>query len=594
MRLNPLKATASTSWGMLLACPSYSTFERFNSRIQNTGTLAACPTKKGQRFPTRMSVAELARKAQQAPTEMTAIERAVLVMHQGMLNEKDEIKLRAAATVAQLEAINQRDDLARKRRDRSERLRSRRANETPRPTLHEFVRQAWPHLETDVAFVDNWHIQALCEHLEAVLDGRISQLLVNVPPGCMKSLLTAVFLPMWAWGPRGMPETRWMFISYDQKLSTRDSRKCRTLLNSDWYQANWGDVFRIVADQNQKSRFDNDAMGWRIATSVGGLGTGEHPDLLVADDFLNAAQAKSEAERTSRIDWWDATIPTRGLSRGVRRIVIGQRLHEDDLPGHLLAEGGWEHICLPMEFEPDRMKPTSLGWSDPRTEPGQLLWPALFSRERVNESIRVMRPHHAAGQLQQRPSAPQGELFQREWFPIISREDLPADLLANSKAVRYWDKAGTEGSGAYTAGVLMARHETGWFVIDVRRGQSGALHREQEIKAAAERDSQFWENYSIWQEQEPGSGGKESAENTARNLAGFAIHTERVTGEKESRWEPWEAQLEAGNVRLVRGDWNQAYIDEHCAAPNGKYKDQIDASAGAFMKLARKWGFFVA
>ena len=245
MRLNPLKARASTSWGTLLACPSYSAFERLNSGIQNTGKLAACPTRKGQRFPTRMSVAELARKAQQAPTEMTAIERAVLVMHQGMLNEKDEIKLRAAATVAQLEAINQRDDLARKRRDaRSERMRSRRATETPRPTLHEFVRQAWPHLETDVAFVDNWHIQALCEHLEAVLDGRISQLLVNVPPGCMKSLLTAVFLPMWAWGPRGKPETRWMFISYDQKLSTRDSRKCRTLLNSDWYQGHWGHVFR--------------------------------------------------------------------------------------------------------------------------------------------------------------------------------------------------------------------------------------------------------------------------------------------------------------------------------------------------------------
>ncbi len=119
-------------------------------------------------------------------------------------------------------------------------------------SLHEFVRQAWPHLETDIAFVDNWHIQALCEHLEAVLDGRIKQLLVNVPPGCMKSLLTAVFLPMWAWGPRARPETRWMFISYDQKLSTRDSRKCRTLLQSDWYQANWGHVFRIVGDQNQK------------------------------------------------------------------------------------------------------------------------------------------------------------------------------------------------------------------------------------------------------------------------------------------------------------------------------------------------------
>ena len=232
--------------------------------------------------------------------------------------------------------------------------------------------------------------------------------------------------------------------------------------------------------------------------------------------------------------------------------MIGQRLHEDDLPGHLLAEGGWEHICLPMQFEPGRMKPTSLGWTDPRTQPGELLWPALFSRERIQESVRTMRPHHAAGQLQQRPSSPQGELFKREWFQVVSREELPADL-AESRAVRYWDKAGTEGGGAFTAGVLMARHPTGWYVLDVRRGQWGALARESEIKRSAEFDADAWINYSVWQEQEPGSGGKESAENTVRNLAGFAIHTERVTGDKQARWEPWEAQLEAGNVRLVRG-----------------------------------------
>jgi len=547
---------------------------------------------KPQRFPTKMTVAELARKARQAPAEMTAVERAMLVLHQGMSSEKEETKLRAAAAVAQVDAINQRDELA--NRKKAEQPSIRVVSQTPAISLHEFVRQAWLHLEPDVAFVDNWHIHALCEHLEAALDGRISQLLVNVPPGCMKSLLTSVFLPMWAWGPRQMPATRWMFISYDQKLSSRDSRKCRTLSRSDWYQKSWGHVFRIVADQNQKWRFDNDAHGWRIATSVGGLGTGEHPDILVADDFLNAAQAKSETERTSRIEWWDATIPTRGVSRGVRRIVIGQRLHEDDLCGHLLAEGGWEHICLPMEFEPGRMKPTSLGWTDSRQQPGELLWPALFPRERVDETIRTMRPHHAAGQLQQRPSAPQGEIFKREWFQLVSLEELPVDLFTAARAIRYWDKAGTEGAGAYTAGVLMARYERLWFVMDVHRGQWAAFARENEIKATTERDAQEWTNYAVWQEQEPGSGGKESAENTVRNLAGYAIHTERVTGDKQSRWEPWEAQLDAGKVRMLRADWNQAYIDEHCAAPNGRFKDQIDASSGAFSKLAKKQGFFVA
>ena len=219
------------------------------------------------------------------------------------------------------------------------------------------------------------------------------------------------------------------------------------LLQSDLYQSHWGGVFRIVDDQNQKSRFDNDARAGGLPPRWAAWGPASIPTCSWRTTSSNAAQAKSDAERTSRIEWWDATIPTRGVSRGVRRIVIGQRLHEDDLPGHLLAEGGWEHICLPMEFEPDRMKPTSLGWTDPRTEPGELLWPALFSRERVNESIRTMRPHHAAGQLQQRPSSPQGELFQREWFQVVSREELPADLLRTRKPSATGTRRGRKGAG---------------------------------------------------------------------------------------------------------------------------------------------------
>ncbi len=275
--------------------------------------------------------------------------------------------------------------------------------------------------------------------------------------------------------------------------------------------------------------------------------------------------------------------------------MIGQRLHEDDLPGHLLAEGGWEHICLPMEFETGRMKPTSLGWTDPRPEVGELLWPALFSRERVDESVRTMRPHHAAGQLQQRPSAPQGELFKREWFPVVVHRGVCPPTCSRTP------RPSATGTRRAPKGAAPTRRACSWRgtkacgTCSTCGAASGARsNAKAKSKRPPSATHKFWANYSVWQEQEPGSGGKESAENTVRNLAGFAIHTERVTGEKQSRWEPWEAQLEAGNVRLVRGEWNKAYIDEHCAAPNGKYKDQIDASAGAFMKLAKKRGFFVA
>ncbi len=460
--------------------------------------------------------------------------------------------------------------------------------------LHEFVKQAWQHVETSAVFVDNWHIEALCNHLEASLDGRINKLLINMPPGCMKSLLTAVFFPMWTWGPKRRPDIRWLFISYDQKLSTRDSRKCRTVLESQWYQSNWGSVFQIVDDQNQKMRFDTDKQGWRIASSVGGYGTGEHPDILVADDYLNAAQARSEVERKSRIEWWDETIPTRGIARGVRQIVIGQRLQEDDISGHLLAAGGWEHICLPMEFETGRMKATSLGWSDPRKEVGELLWPAVFSKARVDAIAREMRPHQAAGQLQQRPTDPQGELFKREWFKPIEENNLPLEFFSKGKAVRYWDKAGTEDGGDFTAGVLIVALEKTWYVFDVVRGQWSAFKREEQIEDTTKKDGKRFTNYKVWHEQEGGSGGKESAERTTRNLAGFGVHSERVTGEKTSRWYGWEAQLEAGNVFIVRDDWNRDFVNEHCAAPNGKHDDQIDAAVGAFMKLSGKKPFHIA
>ncbi len=132
-----------------------------------------------------------------------------------------------------------------------------------------------------------------------------------------------------------------------------------------------------------------------------------------------------------------------------------------------------------------------------------------------------------------------------------------------------------------------------WYVLHVVRGQWAAHARETKIIETTMSDATLWECYSVWQEQEPGSGGKESAEITTRALAGYAVHTERVTGSKQTRWEPWEAQLEAGNIRLIKAEWNRAFIDEHCSAPRGKYKDQIDAASGAFAKLAKRREFFV-
>ena len=153
--------------------------------------------------------------------------------------------------------------------------------------------------------------------------------------------------------------------------------------------------------------------------------------------------------------------------------------------------------------------------------------------------------------------------------------------------VRHWDKGGIEGGGKYSCGVLMARADTGLFYVeDVIRGQWSALQRENAIKTTAELDRAKYGLIPNWTEQEPGSGGKESAESTVRNLAGFSIYSERVTGDKATRAMPFSSQHEAGNVYLVRGDWNRAYIDELTMFPNGAYSDQVDGSSGAFNKLS--------
>ena len=161
---------------------------------------------------------------------------------------------------------------------------------TARKCLHEYVRQAWPVVEA-TPFIDSWHIGALCEHLQAVTAGQIQKLLINIPPGAGKSLLACVFWPTWEW--TNDPSLRWFFASYDARLSTRDSVKCRTLLGSRWYQSRCARQFRLTGDQNQKTYYETDQGGYRLATSVGGHGTGEHPDRIVCDDPHNVQQAES-------------------------------------------------------------------------------------------------------------------------------------------------------------------------------------------------------------------------------------------------------------------------------------------------------------
>jgi hypothetical protein len=280
-----------------------------------------------------------------------------------------------------------------------------------RRSLREFTKAAWPTIEPGVEFKNNWHIDAVSDHLQAVVNGDIKRLIINVPPRHMKSLSVAVLLPAWTWATQ--PSKKFLYASYAASLSIRDSTKCRRLIDSPWYQAHFGTKFRLTDDQNQKQRFENDATGYRIATSVGGALTGDGGDIICIDDPHNSVEADSAKVREGVLDWWDQAMQTRlNDPKTGAFIIIMQRLHEQDLTGHVLANqlgDEWDHLMLPARYEvghPTPMKST-LGFTDPRTKEGDLLWPERIDEQTLSNLERSLGSYAAAGQLQQRPK-PQG------------------------------------------------------------------------------------------------------------------------------------------------------------------------------------------
>ena len=238
-------------------------------------------------------------------------------------------------------------------------------------SLREFIRQAWSTVEPATEFVPGWHLDAICDHLEAVTRGGLRNLVINIPPRHMKSLAVAVFWPCWEW--ISWPERRWLFSSYAASLSIRDSLKCRRLIESPWYQANWGDRFQLTSDQNAKQRFENNKSGYRLATSVGGAATGEGGDRIVVDDPHNVGEAESDLVRRAALDWWDQVMSTRlNDPKTGAKVIVMQRVHEADLTGHVLEQGGYELLCLPAEWEEGSTRVTSIGWSDPRSRTGRV------------------------------------------------------------------------------------------------------------------------------------------------------------------------------------------------------------------------------
>jgi predicted phage terminase large subunit-like protein len=329
-------------------------------------------------------------------------------------------------------------------------------------SLYLFLRSAWRYLDSS-SWRDGWPIEAVAEHLQAVVDGEIRRLIINIPPRMGKSSITSVALPAWTWAQREAsptcgPGVQFLHASYANQLSLRDSVKCRRLIESSWYQERWGDRFSLNSDQNTKSRFSNDKGGERLITSIGAAVTGEGGSIIVVDDPNAANEAFSEATIQTTIDWWDGTMSTRlNDPKTGAYIIIQQRLAEDDLTGHILSKdvGEWTHLCLPMRYEPERALVTGIGWKDPRSEPGELLWPERFGEDETNLLERQLGPYAAAGQLQQRPEPAGGGVIKRDWWVLWEEQVFPPmDYIVASLDTAYTTKTMNDMSAITIWGVF--------------------------------------------------------------------------------------------------------------------------------------------
>ena len=475
--------------------------------------------------------------------------------------------------------------------------------ERARRNLKQFVIQAWSILEPATPFVEGFHIDAICEHLQAVTQGRIRNLIINVPPGHAKSLLVAVFWPAWCWIDN--PAARWLFSSYRAPLAERDSLKCRRLIESDWYQQRWGDRYQLAGDQTQKHRFENDRTGYRVVVPMSG-GTGERGDYVVVDDPHSVDQATSDAERAHAVDWWNGSMSTRlnDLSQG-HKIVIQQRLHEADLTGDLLTRGGYELLCLPAEFEPDRVCETSIGWQDPRTSAGELLWPQKTNRAELDIQKATLGSYRYAGQYQQRPAPAEGGMIKRHWWrywqtrganlpPIPVK--MPDGTIEMRRAVdlpsyfdmrlQTWDMAFKDTKNAdFVVGQVQAAHGADRYLLDQVRDRldfPGTL-------LAVRRLSAHWPEAHL-KLVEDKANGPAVVQSLRHEIAGFVeVNPE---GGKVSRAAGASPQLESGNWYLphpMLAPWVEGFIAECAAFPAGAHDDQVDAwSQGAKRLLSSK------
>lgn len=443
--------------------------------------------------------------------------------------------------------------------------------------LAEFVRRAWPQVDTS-PLVWGWHLDAVCEHLEAVQRREIRDLAIHEPPGLGKSLIVSVLFPAWVWTLD--PEHRWLAFSYGDKVALRDSQRMRALVASDWYRERWPEVQlpRARDASTALSLWHNTRGGLRLSTTISGQVTGHHGDTAVIDDPIDprGADAVSGVGLDEVLRWWSTTLPTRFRDHPrSARVLVMQRLHERDLGAEMHRQGATV-LCLPMRYEskhPQR-------WAcDPRTTEGALLAPQRMPAEELDKVEARMGPTVVAAQHQQRPSPAGGAIFKKEHLARTWTE-LPTD----GYWLQSWDCAfkDTESSD-FVCGQVWCTDGTNFYLVD-------QVHERLSFSKTCERIqslSKTWPKARTKLVEDKANG---SAVIDALKAKLPGLEPVQPEGGKIARAHAVEGLFAAGNVLLPQSaPWVEQYRAELLAFPRGAHDDQVDATTQALGRMSNSY-----
>jgi phage terminase large subunit-like protein len=491
----------------------------------------------------------------------------------------------------------------------------------------DFVELMWPVLEPEQPFVRGWVQEAICAHLQAVTEGKLTKLLINVPPGFTKSMLVSVMWPAWEWGPRNRPDLRYMSWSYSAELTEQHNENCRKIIEHEVYQRFWGDRFELDEKTNSKRYYKNTRGGWRRSSSIEGVATGYRADRLIWDDPHNVKDADSDASLKTALRWFARTLPTRVRNAGggtkvkvpfwVREVhgleleqdpddpreitesaTIGimQRVHLHDISGVILKNPslGYEVLLVEMRYKgadhparkSEHWKGTSIGYVDPRTEYGQLADPARYPLNKVDQIENQMMleggSDAVAAQHDQWPFETSGSMFKVEWLPVIEPHQQPLGIRAD---VRGWDSAGSEDrKAARTASVRMRRGVDKKFYLNhsaAIRGGPGAVDTFMEKQHLDDEMSVTWSF-----PRDPGAAGVHYSSYVVREIApGRYVKVSPETGPKVQRAKGLSGQAEHSNVVIVRHPGWEELRQELVDFPYGDFCDLVDAASRSFSEL---------